>query len=154
MFFPGGFGTMCLSNNNRNNDVSEVPIRPHHGMCLAYFIGKGYSEGFSAHMEHMLHVFQSNIPVRLIVHTDEICSACPNNDNNLCSTSDKVTLYDKEVLEQCGLSEGMKLDFLEFAGIIQKKIIDSGMRKQICGDCQWNEICSEHQSRWKTLEIR
>ena len=27
------------------------PIRPHHGMCLAFFIGNGYSNGFTAHMQ-------------------------------------------------------------------------------------------------------
>ena len=30
------------------------PIRPHHGMCLAFFIGNGYSTGFTAHMQEML----------------------------------------------------------------------------------------------------
>ena len=25
-------------------------IRPHHGMCLYFFEGKGYSEGFTKHM--------------------------------------------------------------------------------------------------------
>lgn len=27
-----------------------IPLRPHHGMCLAYFKGEGYSNGFTAHM--------------------------------------------------------------------------------------------------------
>ena len=27
-----------------------IPLRPHHGMCLAYFKGEGYSGGFTAHM--------------------------------------------------------------------------------------------------------
>ena len=25
-----------------------IPLRPHHGMCLAYFKGEGYSNGFTA----------------------------------------------------------------------------------------------------------
>ena len=24
-----------------------IPLRPHHGMCLAYFKGEGYSNGFT-----------------------------------------------------------------------------------------------------------
>lgn len=71
---------MCLSSNQ---EVQAIPIRPHHGMCLAYFIGKGYSEGFSAHMEKMLGIFRQNVPVKLVVHTDEICSRCPNNEEHL-----------------------------------------------------------------------
>ncbi len=38
-------------------------LRPHHGMCLAYFEGKGYSEGFSAHMQEMLELFEKDVPV-------------------------------------------------------------------------------------------
>lgn len=136
---------MCLYSPK---DTQAVPLRPHHGMCLAFFIGKGYSEGFSAHMEKMLKEFQKNIPVRLVVHTDEICSACPNNEKSVCNSTEKVEAYDRKVLEICGISEGAELDFLEFAGIIQEKIINTGLRDRICGDCQWNEICSSHQSRW------
>ena len=31
--------------------IKNIPLRPHHGMCLAYFKGEGYSNGFSAHMQ-------------------------------------------------------------------------------------------------------
>ena len=60
-------------------EKKRIPVRPHHGMCLAYFIGKGYSEGFSAHMEKMLHILEKDVPIRLVVSLDEICSACPNH---------------------------------------------------------------------------
>lgn len=136
---------MCLSSNQ---EVQAIPIRPHHGMCLAYFIGRGYSEGFSAHMEKMLGIFQQNVPVKLVVHTDEICSRCPNNEEHLCNSRDKVEVYDREVLKTCGLSEGQVFEFLEFAKLIQERIIDTGVRESICGDCQWNNICSRTQSRW------
>ena len=42
-------------------EKKRIPVRPHHGMCLAYFIGKGYSEGFSAHMEKMLHILEQDL---------------------------------------------------------------------------------------------
>lgn len=29
-------------------------LRPHHGMCLAYFEGKGYSSSFCVHMGEVL----------------------------------------------------------------------------------------------------
>ena len=31
---------------------------------------------------------------------------------------------------------------------LQKKIIETGKRTKICGDCQWNRICQEQPSRW------
>lgn len=142
---------MCHSSHK---NAQAIPVRPHHGMCLAFFIGKGYSEGFSAHMEKMLKEFQKNLPVRLVVHTDEICSACPNNEKNVCNSTEKVEAYDRKVLEICGISEGTELDFLEFVGIIQEKIINPGLRDRICGDCQWNEICSSCQSRWEVFSLK
>lgn len=60
-------------------EKKRIPVRPHHGMCLAYFIGKGYSEGFSAHMEKMLHILEQDVSIQLVVSLDEICSACPNH---------------------------------------------------------------------------
>ena len=38
--------------------TNSIPLRPHHGMCLAYFKGEGYSDGFSAHMQEMLDIFE------------------------------------------------------------------------------------------------
>ena len=52
-------------------EKKRIPVRPHHGMCLAYFIGKGYSEGFSAHMEKMLHILEQDVPIRLVVSLDD-----------------------------------------------------------------------------------
>ena len=90
------------------------PIRPHHGMCLAFFIGNGYSTGFTAHMQEMLELFTKGADVCLTVKTDEICSACPNNSQGICEAAEKVKRYDNAVLAECGLKEGQKLAFPEF----------------------------------------
>ena len=46
-----------------------IPLRPHHGMCLAYFKGEGYSNGFTAHMAEMLKIFLEGKKIRLHVDT-------------------------------------------------------------------------------------
>ena len=71
-----------------------IPLRPHHGMCLAYFKGEGYSNGFTAHMAEMLKIFLEGKKIRLHVDTDEICSACPNNLGGHCEAGDKVAEYE------------------------------------------------------------
>lgn len=92
--------------------------------------------------------------IQLVVSLDEICSACPNHQfltdeenprekKEICEAQEKVFRYDHGVLEACGLTEGEELNFLEFAQKVQKKVIDTGLREKICGDCEWNEICSE-----------
>ena len=129
------------------------PIRPHHGMCLAFFIGNGYSSGFTAHMQEMLDLFMKGAKVQLVLKTDEICFACPNNCEGVCEAADKVKRYDEAVLEQCGFQENQQLTFSQFTSAVQQKIIQTGNREKICGDCQWNRICQEQPSRWESSLI-
>ena len=80
-------------------------------MCLAYFKGEGYSNGFSAHMQEMLDIFQKGAKIQLHADTDEICSACPNNEKGCCSSFSLVEAYDNAVLELCGLENGQIMEF-------------------------------------------
>lgn len=118
------------------NELSAIPIRPHHGMCLAFFEGKGYSTGFTAHMQEMLELFLQDPEVIPILRTDEICSACPNNQQGKCETEEKVLRYDRAVLAAAGLHEETRISFKAFAAKVQEKIIAEGLREKICGDCQ------------------
>lgn len=36
--------------SDEGTEEMVIPLRPHHGMCLAYFKGEGYSNGFTAHI--------------------------------------------------------------------------------------------------------
>ena len=129
--------------------IKNIPLRPHHGMCLAYFKGMGYSDGFSAHMQEMLDIFQKGAKIQLHADTDEICSACPNNEKGCCSSFSLVEAYDNAVLELCGLENGQIMEFDDFTELVQKEILASGKRKEICGNCQWNSICESQKSRWE-----
>lgn len=128
-----------------------LALRPHHGMCLAYFVGEGYSDGFSAHMAATLAALTAERPVRLTVGTDAICGACPNNLRGVCRDRALVEDYDRAVLARCGLSEGGTLPFGTFAGLVQNNILAAGLRRDICGGCQWDALCSAQRSRWEGL---
>ena len=80
-----------------------IRLRPHHGMCLAYFEGKGYSDGFTENMQHMLELLEKGADVEMAVFGDEICKACPNLKHGVCLSADLVEHYDRKVLEYCGL---------------------------------------------------
>lgn len=129
-----------------------IPIRPHHGMCLAYFEGKGYSSEFTAHMGEMLEIFQTNVPVRLVVSTDEICRKCPNKHGKACTPDSNAEAYDRAVLQMCGLKEGEELFFREFTDRVQNCILGKGLREKICGACRWNAICTRRQSLWEAQQ--
>lgn len=123
------------------NIPHPVPLRPHHGMCLAFFLGKGYSEGFAAHMGAVKESLQSETPVRLTVGTDVICTACPHNNGATCDTKDLVAAYDRAVLSLCGLSEGQTISFGKFRSLVESQILSAGKRRDICGGCEWNGLC-------------
>lgn len=118
-----------------------VMLRPHHGMCLAYFKGYGYSEEFAAHMRKVQNYLKTDAVVHLEVGTDIICLKCPNNINGACEKPELVVHYDSEVLRRCGLSAGEELGFTEFFELVQENILGPGFREEICGNCQWNEMC-------------
>ena len=88
-----------------------IRLRPHHGMCLAYFEGKGYSDGFTGNMQHMLELLEKGADVEMAVFGDEICKACPNLKHGVCLSADLVEHYDRKVLEYCGLKERENLSF-------------------------------------------
>lgn len=125
----------------------EAPIygfRPHHGLCLRFFRGEGYSGDFVKNMAAMKAVMGTNPVIRLTVGADEICRACPNNLAGRCASWEKADRYDREVLRRCGLSEGAVLPYRELDSLILRDILIAGVREEVCGDCQWSGIC-----RWE-----
>lgn len=119
----------------------QYRLRPHHGMCIAFFQGKGYSEEFTEHMKKIIEKLENNASIYLTLQTDIICKKCPNNIQGICNTDEKVAAYDQKVLEVCGWEEGMQLSYFDFRQNIHNKILRCGKREKICGDCEWNEIC-------------
>lgn len=77
---------------------NSICLRPHHGMCLAYFEGRGYSREFAEHMGKILDIMERDARVSLTVGGDVICSACPNLKGQVCVTADQVAEYDRKVL--------------------------------------------------------
>ena len=122
-----------------------LKLRAHHGMCLAFFEGKGYSSAFTENMGKVLEEMEEDTPLELCREKDIICSACPNLEEGVCITGEKVKAYDEKVLKACGLQPGSRLTWQEFSNAVKHNIIEAGKRKDICGDCSWTEICSRKE---------
>lgn len=121
----------------------EITLRAHHGMCLAFFQGKGYSDTFTAHMAQIKELLEENPGrrVQVAASADVICSACPQLEKGVCRSAAKTARYDHAVLEACGLEEGAQLAWQEFERLVEERILDGGKRRLICGDCQWDSLC-------------
>ena len=112
---------------------------------MVFFEGKGYSDGFTAHMAQVLRRLLSEDPtVRLLPETDVICSHCPNNTGGVCAAAEKVDRYDRAVLDRCGLAAGGTLPWSAFSKLVHDRILTAGKRETICGNCEWNDICAKH----------
>ena len=122
--------------------MKTYKIRAHHGMCLTFFQGKGYSGDFVENMGAMKKILEQNPLIRLVEGYDDVCAACPNKLAETCA--EKASRYDREVLRRCGLSVGERLPYREFSRKVIETILRPGVRAEICGDCQWSSLC-----RWE-----
>ena len=122
--------------------MSVYKIRAHHGVCLYFFQGKGYSGEFVENMSRMKAILEKNPEISLMNSPDDICAACPNRLTETCA--EKASRYDREVLRRCGLSAGERLPYREFSRKVIETILRRGVRAEICGDCQWSSLC-----RWE-----
>lgn len=118
-----------------------LALRPHHGMCLRHFAGRGYSRGFAANMGRVKAALTQDIPVRLAAEADAVCAACPNNRGGVCDKPSLVAGYDRAVLAFCDLQEGQVLPYGTFAVLVEERILLPGRRREICGGCQWDGLC-------------
>ena len=110
-------------------------------MCYAFFKGIGYSDSFTAHMAEVQNLLKDNPDVKVLNTPDEVCSACPNLQNGVCTSPDQVKGYDDSVLSLCGLTPGTVLPWEAFSSLVRENILSKGKRESICGDCQWSSIC-------------
>ncbi len=124
-------------------------LRPHHGMCFQFYEGKGYSANFTDHMGRIIREMEEDPSqiIRLEITTDIVCENCPNNEQGLCTSRDKVTGYDEKVLAFCGLNAGDEISYADFIALVKEKIIDADVRSRICGDCSWDHICRGQSGR-------
>lgn len=118
-----------------------MQLRPHHGLCLLFFQGKGYSPEFVENMTRLKQALEENQPVQLTMAADPICAACPNNQAGRCTTEQKVRRYDREVLRRCDLAAGQVVTMQQLRQRIRSRILEPGCREEICGDCQWTQLC-------------
>jgi len=121
--------------------MSNIKLRAHHGLCIAFFEGKGYDDNFVKNMRDVIVTFTQNPNVTIVAAEDIVCVACPNNNNGICDCSEKVDRYDKAVLRLCDMRSNSILSWEAYKALVKRKIIETGKLSTVCGDCQWAYIC-------------
>lgn len=122
--------------------MSTYEIRPHHGLCIRFFQGKGYSPEFITNMTEIVEKLGENPEIRLVSGGDALCRTCPNRVGDVdCRSDEKVRGYDRAVLDRCGLDYDSVLSWQAFSARVEAEILDLNLRETICGGCQWTDLC-------------
>ncbi|MBS6534273.1 DUF1284 domain-containing protein [Peptoniphilus harei] len=124
-----------------------LKIRAHHLLCTENFVGEGYSDDFSKNMAKVIGQLKENPKVKLLADLDDICGPCPENLGTKCESDDLVKSYDKKVLEVLNLSEGEIYSWADIRKLACDIIFVKNRREEICGECQWNELCKEVEAK-------
>ncbi len=120
----------------------HIHLRPHHGICLLNFIGKGYSDDFSLNMSRMQKLLFEN-PETLITITkgaDDLCARCPHRVGDACSSL-HPPLFDENVLRLTTLSYGQAVTWQEFSSLTSP--LSLFRLEETCPDCEWLSLCKE-----------
>ncbi len=121
---------------------NTIHLRPHHGICLLNFIGKGYSDDFSRNMARMQQLLteKPDTPLILTKGADDLCARCPHRDGSDC-TSLHPPLFDENVLRLTGLHYGQVLTWRAFSSLTSP--LSLFRLEETCPDCEWLSLCKE-----------
>ena len=91
-----------------------IHLRPHHGLCIQQFVGRGYSEDFVKNMTELIGRLQSSPQqmIELCCRADDLCGSCPHRVENGCTSGQKV-----------------------------QQIIHAGKLGSVCRECEWLSLC-------------
>ena len=126
-------------------------LRPHHFLCIQKFTGHGYDEAFTKHMTEVVKHLANGSEVILHKGCDDVCVACPYNQNGKCISSEKVDRLDEGVMRVCGFHYGFEGPWKDMSKVAYDKILNTMEFDNICGDCQWYKLCKEtKEASWIT----
>ena len=126
-----------------NDEKSKtVMLRPHHVLCIQFFVGYGYSENFVQSMTDVIKYLKCKDPhIQLVEECDVICRNCPMNKEGRCSSESKVRSIDKRALMEYGLDFGDKLRWSSLEELACSRVISGGRLPYVCEKCSWRELC-------------
>lgn len=126
------------------DNMETICLRPHHGICIQNFIGKGYNEEFIKNMQAVIDKLESDKSsmIHLVSCSDDLCMHCPHN-NGGCDSAEKVRTLDELCLRICGLSSGTYIRWSAFRDAVKKRILAADAFHNVCGKCEWYSLCKE-----------
>lgn len=120
-------------------------LRPHHGLCIQHFVGKGYSEAFTRNMHKVVARLKAEPDTRIVLTTgtdDVLCRHCPHLSDERCLSGQKPLAYDLKCLELTGFSDGEETSWRAYSRSCRAEILRAKLLEKVCEDCQWLPLCT------------
>lgn len=129
--------------------VRPLALRPHHGLCIRHFTGKGYSPAFVENMACVIAALRAEPAAEILLATgaDTLCVCCPHNRGGVCASAPKPCAYDVAVLRLCDLEPGQRICWRDFQKLVERRILRPGLLETVCAGCQWLEICRSQNNK-------
>jgi len=122
-------------------------IRAHHLLCIQGFQGYGYSDAFINHLDSVIKELSSNQIIEITNDIDDICNACPNCEENMCTAYEGgVKATDNIVLKKLSLSPGTLINSYDALLLVKKTFKTRKSLEQICDFCPWKYVCKFYLS--------
>ncbi|HPD08199.1 MAG TPA: DUF1284 domain-containing protein, partial [Methanomassiliicoccales archaeon] len=80
---------------------------------------------------------------RLEASCDALCAACPNAAEGVCRDHRSVLRKDRSAALFLGLPERAVLEAAPLIRSVEERMRSLTDIRQVCGDCQWAELCNE-----------
>ena len=151
-----------------------LQLRPHHSLCMQFYVGKAYSPDFGRNMEQKL-LLPEDTELGITFGLDDLCAHCPNHrihddseaspaivnsdlhsspvignsDSHsssavdICDSEAHVSQIDRRVADLFGYDEGSRMTLKDFFQNSREKIILSNRLEEMCGECDFMDICKE-----------
>ena len=173
-----------------------LQLRPHHSLCMQFYVGKAYSPDFGRNMEQKL-LLPEDTELGITFGLDDLCAHCPNHrihddseaspaivnsdlhsspaivnsdlhfspaivnsdlhsspvignsDSHsssavdICDSEAHVSQIDRRVADLFGYVEGSRMTLKKFFQNSREKIILSNRLEEMCGECDFMDICKE-----------
>ncbi len=122
-------------------------LRGHHLICLHFFRGEGYNEGFIKNLVLVLKSAEHS-PIRIAHDIDDVCVKCPHVRNDRCGYADhsdpEIREMDKRAMDLLNVERGAEIAWTE----IRERIpgIFRAWHDSYCIACGWRVACEKNDS--------
>lgn len=125
-----------------------VRLRPHHLLCMLTFIGKGYSEAFTANYRSIARRLSAGENILIVEGPDDICAPLLGDSGAHCRFEsvverDRLAALAVEKLLGQTVDPGMSIHPDAALLDTMRTVFAEGALRTGCGGCEWSPLCTD-----------